>query len=228
MSFNSKMHYEKRAKEGYGLMYPDGHVIRGWENLLKNHILNTGNMLDFGCWNGTHASYFSSKGFVVHGVDIVESAVNAAKSLVSDCSHNFYTITDDANLDAIFGCQFDLILANQVLYFLDDPTLLKRLDEFDRLLSVGGYVFFTMMSRRNYFSKYSAGVMQNGLERVVFPKEHRFYGKEPHVRFVESFDQLKAVFCKFECTVVGLYDVIFNEVDSAEHYIFIGKKRVKE
>lgn len=208
-------------------MYPDGHVIRGWENFIKDKISQKSGrrMLDFGCWNGTHANYFFSKKFEVFGADIVESAVNAARASIPTCSGNFYTISDRDNLTSIFKHKFDLIFSNQTLYFLDDETFSKRLDEFDQMLSDDGLVFFTMMTRRNYFATYSTGVGLDGLEQVVFPQGHKFQGKSPKVRFIESFNHLKAVFCRFPCLTAGKYDVSLNETESAEHYIFIGRKR---
>ncbi|EOG9634088.1 hypothetical protein ACLMND_001537 [Campylobacter lari] len=45
--------------EGYGLQYPDGHVIRFYERILKYKLNKTsGNLLDFGCGNGVHSKYF--------------------------------------------------------------------------------------------------------------------------------------------------------------------------
>ena len=46
---------QKYDKEGYGLQYPDGHVIRFYERILKFQLHKiSGNLLDFGCGNGIH------------------------------------------------------------------------------------------------------------------------------------------------------------------------------
>lgn len=223
----AKSHYEKRAKEGYGLAYPDGHVIRGWENYLK-HWMPQGQalrMLDFGCWNGTHARYFHDKGFAVAGVDIVDEPVRLAAEHNAPYGSDFHTITDDTDLSDLYEPGFDLIFSNQVLYFLDDQTLAKRQAEFDALLGKGGFVFFSMMTRRNLFNDHSVGVRPDGLEVIRFPEEHRFKGKETYVRFVESPAHIKALFCRFDCVAIGRYDVTFDLTESGEHLIFIGRKR---
>jgi len=220
--------YQKRAKEGYGLMYPDGHVIRGWELFLKNQFPNPsqpGRMLDFGCSNGTHALYFREKGFDVAGVDIIPSYIELAKERLSDCKDLFYTIDDKMSLTGLFPEKFDLIFSNQTLYFLNSDTFNRRLIEFDQLLENGGHVFFTMMARENCFSEHSIGVRPDGLEEIRFSAPHRLEGKTAFVRFIESAEHLKAVFCRFECLTVGFYDVAMNERDCGRHYIFIGKKR---
>ena len=52
---------QKYDKEGYGLQYPDGHVIRFYERILKFQLHKTsGNLLDFGCGNGIHSKYFKN------------------------------------------------------------------------------------------------------------------------------------------------------------------------
>lgn len=223
----AKSYYEKRANEGYGLAYPDGHVIRGWENHLKHLIPTEQNprMLDFGCWNGTHARYFCDKGFAVAGADIVDEPVRLAAERNAPYGSDFHTITDDTRLTDLYPSGFDLIFSNQVLYFLDDQTLSKRQAEFDELLGDGGYVFFTMMTRRNLFNDHSVSVRPDGLEVIRFPENHRFKGKETYVRFVESPAHIKALFCRFECIAIGRYDVTFDLAESGEHLIFIGRKR---
>ena len=52
---------QKYDKEGYGLQYPDGHVIRFYERIPKFQLHKTsGNLLDFGCGNGIHSKYFKN------------------------------------------------------------------------------------------------------------------------------------------------------------------------
>ena len=52
---------QKYDKEGYGLQYPDGHVIRFYERILKYKLSKTsGKLLEFGCGNGVHSKYFKN------------------------------------------------------------------------------------------------------------------------------------------------------------------------
>lgn len=52
---------QKYDKEDYGLQYPDGHVIRFYERILKYKLSKTsGKLLDFGCGNGVHSKYFKN------------------------------------------------------------------------------------------------------------------------------------------------------------------------
>ena len=141
-----------------------------------------------------------------------------------DYKDNFHLINDGDDIIKVFNQKFDIIISNQTLYFLDDKTLKKRLKEFFFLLNRGGYVLFTMMSREHYFSKYSIGVSNNGLEKISFSKNHRFSGKTPEVRFIESLDHMKILFGAFKPLKLGFYDVSLCKEESANHYIFIGKK----
>lgn len=74
MKNSLKTYTQKYDKKSYGLLYPDSHVIRFYERILKYKLnFTSGNLLDFGCGNGVHARYFLSKGFKPFGVDIVPS-----------------------------------------------------------------------------------------------------------------------------------------------------------
>ena len=93
------------------------------------------------------------------------------------------------------------------------------------MLNSDGYVLFTMMARAHYFSEYSKGVEENGLETIRFDESSRFVGKETYIRFVETTEHTKSMFCKFKCETVGSYDFSLEEGQPSKHYIFIGKKR---
>lgn len=72
---------KKYDNEGYGLQYPDGHVIRFYERILKYKLSKTnGNLLDFGCGNGVHSKYFQDvtggRDIKTYGIDIVSSLKN--------------------------------------------------------------------------------------------------------------------------------------------------------
>lgn len=83
--------YKQKYKDGYGVLYPEGHIIRFYERILKYKMgITSGNMLDFGCGNGTHCCYFIDKGFDVLGVDIVEEAVNQANCAIDVCKENLH------------------------------------------------------------------------------------------------------------------------------------------
>ena len=59
----------KYDTQGYGLQFPDGHVIRFYERILNFALQKTsGNLLDFGCGNGVHSKYFAQRSGGVLGL----------------------------------------------------------------------------------------------------------------------------------------------------------------
>ncbi len=216
----SKDFYEKRAQEGYGLLSPDGHVIRIYEHILKSRLPHGASLLDFGCWNGTHAKYFSGKGLHVVGVDIVEAPILAARQAVQ--SGRFELITDQTDLPNVVGRDFEVIFANQVMYFLDDATLAKRLQEFRGMLKPGGLFVATMISSKSFYARHRTGETQRGLDTVTFTEPPRLAGKTTHIRFTQSPDHLKEIFAPFEAVQIGRYECDLDSEHSTEHFIFFG------
>lgn len=81
---NSLSAYTKKYDDlNYGLSFPDGHIVRFYERILKYKLdFKAGNMLDFGCGKGVHSAYFKSKGYKCFGVDIVTSLKQAYEKFV--------------------------------------------------------------------------------------------------------------------------------------------------
>lgn len=110
--------YEEKYRNGYGIKYPEGHIIRIMKNILPELIQKMpieGNFLDFGCGNGVHSKFFADEGFSVFGVDISKRAIELAKNNNKEYQENFFTIKDNK-----FDNKFDVILANQSLYYLSN------------------------------------------------------------------------------------------------------------
>ena len=71
---------KKKYAEGYGVKYPDGHIIRFYERVLKTEFgMTSGKMLDFGCGNGVHSFYMHDKGFDTYGCDVSAKAIEEVR-----------------------------------------------------------------------------------------------------------------------------------------------------
>lgn len=213
--------YEKKYKNGYGIQFPEGHIIRIYNNIIKGYF-NKGNkglkLLDFGCGNGIHSKFFSDKGFKPYGVDISEDAIQLAKMNNSRYEHNFMVIKDnDINC---FNEKFDFILANQSLYYLNNMDLNKVIKQFDDLLEDNGIVVFTMMSQNNYYYNCIEERLDNGLSKVVLTGR---LNEMSYINFTKDFEELKKKFLLFRPIFCGIYDMTMIE-GSSEHLYFIGKK----
>ena len=158
-SVASKSAYSDKYQEGYGLMYPDGHVIRFYEKFLKYEFGIDGSrgekLLDFGCGNGVHSEFFASKGFKVWGVDVVPQVIELAKKRMPKFANNFHVIEPNQDINKLLNEKFDILFANQSLYYLSRTNLAKTLEQMDSMLNPKGIVYFTMIGTKNYYFKYS-------------------------------------------------------------------------
>ena len=80
---NSLEAYKEKYEDGYGVRYPEGHIIRFYERFLKyEKKISGGKVLDFGCGNGTHMKYLKDRGFEVYGLDIIPEAIVEVNQLL--------------------------------------------------------------------------------------------------------------------------------------------------
>ena len=147
---DSKQTYIEKYDINYGTMYPEGHIIRLYEHLLKYEYGLTGEkgetVLDFGCGNGTHTGTTRTKGFDTYGLDIVPSAIEQAKQRFSSC--HFSEMALYQSPQSILDRRFDLILCNQVLYYLDNEQLANVTQQLFDVLNPGGLIYITMMATK--------------------------------------------------------------------------------
>jgi len=154
--------YDKKYKNGYGIQFPEGHIVRIYQQILL-YKLNTSpkTMLDFGCGNGTHVNFFHSLGINSQGVDNSSQAIDEAKKRYPHIEKKFILIKNIFDLEG----KYDLILANQVLYYLNDSQLIECINKLKSLLNKGGILIITMMSKSNYYYDNSIHI-GNGMRKV--------------------------------------------------------------
>ncbi len=163
--------YEKKYKTGYGVLYPESHVIRVYHTTLDYQLHMTGGkILDFGCGNGTHLKYFQSKGFIPYGCDISKVAIKRRKNLIPRYAKNFHVIPNVPDLKKYFPSDFDLIFSNQALYYLNDKDIKNIIGQLYKMLRPGGVIFATMMPPSNYYYKLVTGE-SDGLSRVELKRQ---------------------------------------------------------
>lgn len=128
--------YDQKYERGYGLDYPESHIIRINEHVLKYDLnLTGGKILDFGCGIGQHLEYFEKNGYIPFGCDIAKNAINQCKSRLSKYSENFHINSNLPNLKDFFSEEFDVIFSNQVLYYLADKDINNLVLQFHNMLS---------------------------------------------------------------------------------------------
>jgi len=220
----NKSAYESKYSSGYGLMYPDGHVIRFYEKFLRHELgLSSGRILDLGVGNGCHARYFESKGFEVYGVDMSAQAISSLLSLDPAQGHQFcaFDLTTSGLSDCFPGLQFDLVFSNQVLYYLNAQRISSLCEELQPLMKDTSYVYFTMMSAQNYYYPLSKAIQGDSRRRVELAGR---LNEVTDILFMNSEDHLVETFSAFDPLFVGSYDVTMRE-GSGHHYQYLGKKK---
>jgi len=215
--------YESKYKSGYGLLYPDGHVIRFHRHILQYELgITDGKILDYGCGTGTHLLYFKRNGFTPYGCDISPTAISTCRRRMPAYRDNFHVIPPLPNLRRLFPPSFDVVFSNQVLYYLDDADLRNIVGQFHDILAKGGIVFVTMMAPTNYYSRFVVG-KEDGLSKVTLTGRLNettyinFKTKEQILRLFEAegFSKLH----------LGFYGSTIREDEGpTDHYIYVGRK----
>ena len=215
--------YETKYRSGYGLEYPDGHVIRFHRHILEYDIgLTAGKILDYGCGIGSHLQYFERNGFIPYGCDVSATAIEKCKSLMPAYAANFHVIPNVPRLRDFFAEDFDIVFSNQVLYYLNDADMHNVASQLYGMLRPGGIIFATMIAPTNYYSRFVEGT-QGGLSKVVLRGRLNeiqlvnFKTQEEVLKFFtgEGFTKLH----------LGHYGAIIREDEGpTDHYMFAGRK----
>jgi SAM-dependent methyltransferase len=215
--------YEKRYREGYGLAYPESHIIRVNKHILEWELgMRGGRVFDFGCGAGAHLKYFADHGYEPFGCDTSETAIATCQRLMPERKDNFRTTPVNPDLPALFGkTRFDLFLSNQVLYFLDDAGIASIVEQAHRMLVPGGVFIATMMASSCWYARYIKGEREGF--RVVQLDTPRQKG-ELLINF-KTREELVELFGRFKVLHVGFYGShIRQEEGSTDHWLFVGRK----
>lgn len=219
----------KYDTQGYGLQFPDGHVIRFYERILNFALQKTsGNLLDFGCGNGVHSKYFAQRsggGIRPFGIDIVPSLAQIWRNDPLICEQDFHIITPNASFSHLFTQKMDFIFANQSLYYLTKENFATTLKELYDICNDGAIIFATMMASECYDPYQKSKPLPNGLTHIQGTPTNRM-SEDSYIRFTSDIDELKADFGLFEPLYWGDYTPInlYNFEGSSRHFIFIGRK----
>jgi len=222
--------YDKAFGKGYGLSYPDGHIIRSYEHVMKYELGMTGSkgekLLDFGCGSGIHSMYFKSKGFDVYGVDTSSIAIEKCKEIMPDIADHFEVVDGKPDADNLFfGGDYDAILSNQVLYYMTDTDFELCKTSLYRRLKPGGIIIASMMGTENQRFQESEE-FEDGLRKVKGKSRKKEIIPVTYVNFTSSREELIEKFSMFKPLQVGYYDDMIREGEgSSHHHLFIGQKK---
>lgn len=215
--------YEKRYREGYGLQYPESHIIRANKQILEWQLgMRGGKVFDFGCGVGAHLKYFAEQGYEPFGCDTSATAIEAARRALPKWSGNLKVTPVNPDLPALFGAgDFQVFLSNQVLYFLDDAGIAAIVAQAHRMVARGGVFIATMMAPTCWYARFVRGE-RDGF-KVVRLDTPRQKG-ELLINF-KTRNELGRLFAPFTPLHVGSYGSHIREEEGpTDHWIFVGCK----
>jgi len=114
-------------------------VIEAWRRRLKP----SGSVLDLGCGEGVLFEHIAAdEGVDYTGVDLAQAAIDAAAHKIRDAACERFVCADLATFEPPAGSAFDVIVFNEVLYYLADPVAIVR--RYRGVLAAGGLVIVSV------------------------------------------------------------------------------------
>jgi SAM-dependent methyltransferase len=215
--------YEQKYQNGYGLMSPDGHIVRIYNRIIKYEFgLTKGKVLDFGMGNGTHLSWLRAQGdWDVYGCDISSSAIAQAKKAMPDAASHFHVTPEVPDLSTIFPGKFDLVITNQVLYYLDEKDLEFVVRQLFEQLRPGGIFYASMMPPSSRYFRFSSEIPGSSLRKVELKGR---LNETTYINF-KTREEMVELFKAFKKAHVGYYETLIREDEGvARHNFFVGTK----
>jgi SAM-dependent methyltransferase len=213
--------YEAMYQKGYGLVYPDGHIVRLYRHILEWELkLTKGRLFDFGCGSGSHLKYFSDHGFEPYGCDTSQTAIERCRKLMPGREDHFFVNEVIPDLLRRYADGFfDMFLSNQVLYFLDTAGIKEITRQAYEILKPGGVFAVSMMPRACWYSRHVTET-KGDLSKVVLDTSRQV--SELYINFREP-TEWQALFAPFRKLHIGSYSWHIREDEGAHvHWLFVG------
>ncbi len=218
--------YNRRyGEDGYGLKYPEGHIIR-FEEHYWNQLWNRkpGVMLDFGCGTGAHVEFFQQKGWKAYGCDSsYEGFIRAISKGLS-----VYNTEPRPNLSDFFNPEtFDLILVNQVFSMMpfDDAEFILR--QLSGLLKPDGVIVVSWMDWNDWMINNSKTI-HGTRNRIASISHHKRFEKLTHSFTVVplSLFRLNEIMKThgFKAHHIGFYSHELIQDETTKWWLYIGAK----
>lgn len=105
-----------------------------------------GSILDVGCGTGDNAIFFAQRGHSVYGIDIIEAAIERARSKARDRGVSACFLVLDALELHRLPIQFDNVIDCGFFHVLEDQDRQPYADSLSRVLRPGGHVWMMCFS----------------------------------------------------------------------------------
>ena len=213
--------YDQRYRDGYGVAYPESHIIRIHKLILEPELgISGGSVFDFGCGTGAHLRYFAAHSFVPFGCDTSATAIGRCRASMPEFRDHFFVTPVHPDLKSLRpDCTVDVFLANQVLYYLEDDAIRRTVAQAYELIRPGGVFIATMMSYSCWYARHITGEVGD------FKRVELTTTRQPPVTLVnfKTRESLSDLFQPFRKLHIGSYGSwIREEEGSTDHWIFVG------
>jgi ubiquinone/menaquinone biosynthesis C-methylase UbiE len=144
-------------------------------------------LLDAGCGEGYLSRHYAKKGAVVTAIDLSQRLIETSEQLteIEGVSVD-YRVDNVCYIESVPNAEFDIVLSNLVL--LNVPCLNDALNEFHRVLKLGGILVFSIVHPA--FNFYGPGSWQMGKKdpetdrRVgIFFKVDQYFEEKEYERY---------------------------------------------
>ena len=217
----SATEYEKKYREGYGVVYPESHIIRVHRQILEWELgIKGGNLLDFGCGNGSHLKYFSDNGFETYGCDTSATAVEQCRRLLPQHPERFQVSEVVPNLERMFpGLSLTVFLSNQVLYYLDDAAIRGIVAQAHKMVRPGGVFVASMMSYGCWYARDVLGSEGDFKKlQITSPRQ-----TETMLVNLKQREEIEPLFLPFRRLHLGSYTWHIREEEGGhDHWLYVG------
>ncbi len=158
--------------------------------ILKSQLgeLSAMSALDFGCHEGLMTTHLATAFHDITGVDHDPELIAATRNLQANSAVEFHVCTD--NQLPFKNGKFDVIIANHVLYYVEDPRFTLR--EFRRVMKHESICYIsTMNGRYTQWSSFLPEQLRAWMLKTLF-KSSFYIGNsisyEQYLRLFESFE----------------------------------------
>jgi 2-polyprenyl-3-methyl-5-hydroxy-6-metoxy-1,4-benzoquinol methylase len=203
----------------------ESYIFRFYGYYLKKKKINR--ILDFGCGQGAATNFFNQKKIETLGVDISKVDINKAKKKYKKYKNNFIHVDSIEDLSRKIDKKFDVIIAGQSLYYLNNNDLKRVLNILYNSLKKNGVIFASMISSKSTLFKNSRKISNqvgNGIREVKADNKRKY--QKHFINFTKGYSDLLKKFKIFKKLYVGYYSICFDKNnDLNHHYTFIGCKK---